>query len=104
MISPVKLWRNQKNVRDLSGKEGTILSWSIIRVPPEGFGDQAPYALVLVKIDETHEIGQLVDCDLTKIAIGQKVKAVVRRVRRPDSDGIIPYGIKFVLLEEGGKG
>lgn len=97
-ISPVKLWRNQGKIQGLLKKEGTIVSWSLVRVPPAGFEDQAPYILVLVDIDGSHHMGQLVDTNNAAIKIGQKVATVLRRVRKPDQEGVIPYGIKFRLL------
>lgn len=95
MISPVKLWRNQKETRELLGQTGKILAWTVIRVPPLGFESQAPYAVAVVDLGRNRTTGQLVDLPLDKIAIGQKVVAVIRRVRQPDIEGVIPYGIKF---------
>lgn len=103
MISPVKLWRNQRKVREFIGKQGVVISWTIIRVPPQGFESQAPYPVALVNLGERQEIGQLVDVALNGVKVGQKVKAVVRRVRQPDHEGVIPYGIKFVPIEEAAK-
>lgn len=101
MISPVKIWRNQKNVSNKLGKTGVILSWTVIRVPPGDFMDQAPYVVVLVELDGGGRIeAQLVDVDITSIVAGQRVQTVIRRVTRPDTDGVIPYGIKVKRLEE----
>lgn len=94
-ISPVKIWRNQKKIKTLLGKEGSIISFTIIRVPPAGFEDQAPYAVAVIKIGKEHQVGQLVDIDVDLIKIGQKVVSVLRRVRSPEGDGVIPYGVKF---------
>ena len=95
MISPVKLWRNQKQIRELLGKVGEIISVTTIRVPPSRFENQAPYPVVLVDLGKKRCIGQLVDVDLSHIRLGQKVRAIIRRVREPDVEGVIPYGIKF---------
>lgn len=95
MQSPVKIWRNQGHIAHLLGKTGTIVSWSFIRVPPGDFTDQAPYPVVLVECDDGMRMTcQLVDYDAAQITYGQKVVTVVRRVMRPDADGVIPYGIK----------
>ena len=95
MQSPVKIWRNQKNIAHLVGKMGTILSWTIVRVPPVDFMDQAPYPVVLVKLEDgKHVTCQLVDYDPAHVSFGQKVITVIRRVTHPDPDGVIPYGIK----------
>lgn len=95
MSSPVKLWRNQKYIRDLAQKTGTVISWTFIRVPPGGFAGLAPYPIVLVKLDNGNTItAQLVDYTSEHLATGTKVITVVRRIMDPNSDGVIPYGIK----------
>lgn len=99
MISPVKVWRNQKNVAGKLGKTGKILSWTVIRVPPGDFIDQAPYPVVLVDLDGGERIqAQLVDSRDEHLRVGQPVRTVIRRVTRPDADGVIPYGIKVKPL------
>lgn len=96
MISPVKIWRHQKKIAQLLGKEGKIISWTLIRVPPAGYEQEAPYPVVLVELVNGERIvSQLVDWQEKNLAIGKKVRAVYRRIRKPDSEGIIPYGIKF---------
>ncbi|HCS79184.1 TPA: hypothetical protein DIV55_05605 [Patescibacteria group bacterium] len=97
MNSPVKIWRNQKKIKELLGKEGVIISWTQVRVPLAGFEEQAPYYVVLVRLADRNYLGQLVDVTGI-VATGQKVKAVIRRLRRPEAEDVIPYGIKFVLL------
>ena len=95
MISPVKVWRNQKHVKRMIGKTGTVISWTIIRVPPADFGYQAPYPVVIVKLDGGDSItAQMVDCEEENISIGQKVITVVRRTIQSQTDAVIPYGIK----------
>ncbi|MEK7119865.1 MAG: OB-fold domain-containing protein, partial [Patescibacteria group bacterium] len=74
MQSPVKIWRNQKKVAQLVGKTGTIISWTMIRVPPAGFSDQAPYPVAVVKLNEGVRItAQLVDYVQKHITQGQRV-------------------------------
>lgn len=95
MQSPVKIWRNQKNIAQLLGKTGTIISWTRIRVPPGDFMDQAPYPVALIELEDGKRLMcQLVDYDSKHLAFGQKVFTIVRCVMHPDPDGIIPYGIK----------
>jgi uncharacterized OB-fold protein len=95
MISPVKVWRNQRYVKGMIGKTGTIISWTIIRVPPADFGYQAPYPVVIVKLDGGEAItAQMVDYATGHIAVGQKVVTVVRRTIQSQTDAVIPYGIK----------
>lgn len=96
MISPVKIWRHQKKIALLLGREGRIISWTVIRVPPAGYEEEAPYPVVLVELEKGKRLtAQLVDWQEEDLKIGQKVKAVYRRVRKPDLEGVIPYGIKF---------
>lgn len=100
MNSPVKIWRNQKNIASLVGKTGTILSWTIVRVPPADFTDQAPYPVVLVDLEGGKRVTcQLVDLPAGRQAMtGMKVVTIIRRVTHPDPDGVIPYGIKVKPL------
>ena len=95
MVSPVKIWRNQKKLRQLLGKKGRIVSFTIIRLPPAGFESQAPYAVAIIDLAGTCVIGQLVDIDIDQVKTGQTVKAVVRRIAQPHEEGVIQYGIKF---------
>lgn len=95
MISPVKLWRNQKRVSAGVGLTGKIISWTLVRVPPANFSDQAPYPVVIVQLTNRKKISaMLVDYDESDLTYGRKVVTVVRRLIQPTSEGIIPYDIK----------
>jgi uncharacterized protein len=99
MLSPVKIWRNQKHTTRLLGMTGKIVTWSFIRVPPEGFSDQAPYPLAIVEFSTKERItAQVVDWEMKQIHIGQKVQTVIRRTIETTTDGVIPYGIKVKPL------
>lgn len=77
------------------GKTGVIVAWTIVRVPPADFGEQAPYPVVLVRLDGGISIAaQLVDYDAPQLREGQTVVTVVRRTIQSQADGVIPYGIK----------
>ena len=77
------------------GKTGKILSWTVVRVPPADFSDQAPYPVALVELDDGGRItAQLVDWTAKQLITGQNVVTVVRRVVKPNTEGVIPYGIK----------
>lgn len=100
MLSPVKIWRNQKKVRDLLNKKGKIISFTKVFVPPAGFESQAPYAVAIAKLETgINVIAQLVDGMDREIKLGQKIITVLRRTKDPGLEGIIPYGIKFKILE-----
>lgn len=76
------------------GRTGKILSWTVVRVPPADFSDQAPYPVALVELDDGRITAQLVDWEDKNLKTGQKVTTVVRRTVKPNSEGVIPYGIK----------
>jgi uncharacterized OB-fold protein len=99
MTSPIKIWRDQKNISDLLGKRGEIISWTIVRQPPAGFEAQAPYAMALVLLEDGQTImAQIVDYSDKDLESGKKVATVVRREKIADNDGIIPYGIKVKFI------
>ncbi len=97
-ISPVKIWRNQKKTTEVLGNFGTVISFTVIRVPPLGFGNQVPYPVVIAKLGKRLVVGQLVGNDDKNIKIGMKVRTVLRRIKDPGKEGVIPYGIKFKPL------
>lgn len=96
MISPVKIWRRQKVVRERLGQVGVIESWTRIMVPGEGFKEVAPYPVVIVRFDDgTRSVGQLVDYLPEELQVGVSVVGVLRKVRKASEDGVIAYGLKF---------
>src|SRR3989344_7475130 len=100
MLSPVKIWRNQKKIRDLLNKQGKIVSFTKVFVPPKGFESQAPYVVVIAELDNgTRVIAQLIDWQDINIKIGKKVITILRKTKDPGKEGIIPYGIKFKPID-----
>jgi len=94
--SPVKLWRRQKNTASLIGKKGKILQWTVIRVPAKSFSNQAPYPVIIVKMESGENmIGQLVDWQKEDLHKGREVITVLRRHRIEDHESVIPYVTKF---------
>lgn len=101
MISPVKIWRRQKEIRKILGKKGMIVSWTKIFVAGADFKKTAPYFVVLVEFDDKNKaVGQLVDFNQEKVNIGEKVVAVLRKVKEVKEEDVIPYGIKFKLIRD----
>jgi uncharacterized OB-fold protein len=99
VTSPVKLWRRQENTTSLIGKRGKILQWTMIRVPAKSFVDQAPYPVVIVKMQNGENmIGQLVDWQKKDLVIGREVVSILRRLRTEGKEDIIYYHIKFKPL------
>lgn len=94
--SPVKIWRNRGKATLRLGTVGRIISWTIIRTPPLGFEQVAPYPVILVETESGERLtGQLVDWEERDLRFQKKVEAVYRRIRKPDPESVIPYGIKF---------
>jgi len=74
---------------------GTVYSYTIVQEPPEGYEEQAPYILALVKLDE----GPIVTAQLTDVdggvRIGERVEMVTRKLTAEGKKGTIVYGYKF---------
>jgi hypothetical protein len=76
---------------------GKILTYTIIRVPPHPFADQAPYAVGIVELeDHVRLMGQIVDCPFEDLKIGKRMKIEFRKVYQEGEAGVIYYGYKFV--------
>lgn len=74
---------------------GEVYSFTTLQEPPEGFDDQAPYTLALVKLDEGALVtAQLTDLD-APVQIGDRVEMVTRKLTTEGSKGMIVYGYKF---------
>lgn len=57
------------------GGEGTIESFTVIRVAPRAFAADAPYAIAVVKLKEgVSLLGRIVDIPLEHVAIGLRVR------------------------------
>lgn len=87
--------------RNLSGR-GEVYSYTVMYNVPQGFEEQKPYAVALVKLDEGPMVtAQLTDVDLKEIKIGLRVEMVTRKLREDGDEGQIIYGYKFrpVLYE-----
>ena len=81
-------------------REGTLLTYTIIYIPPSPFKDEAPYAMGVVELNGGGRINtQIVDCDFDKIKIGMKVKMEFRRIQDEGEAGVIGYGYKCVPID-----
>ncbi len=79
----------------LSGK-GTVYSYTFLKEdPPQGFEEQTPYYLALIKLEE----GPMTTAQLTDLEgeprIGMPVEMVTRKLKTDGEKGIIIYGYKF---------
>lgn len=96
MISPVKIWRRQKVVRERLGHRGKIISWTMIMVPGADFKNVAPYPVAIVELEDGNRaVGQVVDYQKEDLKVGCEVIGILRKVRKPTDDGVIAYGLKF---------
>ncbi|MFQ6037656.1 MAG: Zn-ribbon domain-containing OB-fold protein [Candidatus Aminicenantales bacterium] len=76
---------------------GRLLTYTIIRVPPQPFVDQAPYAVGIAELDDGVKLmGQIVDCEFDMLKVGMRVKLEFRKIAEEGASGIICYGYKFV--------
>ena len=99
MISPIKIWRRQKEIKKILGKKGKVLVWTKIYTPGSDFKKYAPYPVVLVELENKDKIyGQLVGYEEKDLKMGKEVVSVLRKVREPSVDGVIAYGVKFKPL------
>jgi hypothetical protein len=81
---------------NFSGR-GEVYSYTTIYDAPQGFEEQAPYTVALVKLEEGPLVtAQLTDLGDAPVEIGQPVEMVTRRLRQDgDERGLIVYGYKF---------
>ncbi len=78
-------------------ERGKVLTYTIIRVAPQQFVDQAPFAVGIIELEDgVRLMGQIVDCDIDLMKIGQKVKLEFRKIYDVGESGVICYGYKFV--------
>ena len=79
------------------GRNGTVLTYTVIRVAPAPFADQAPYAVAIVAMDDGPRITTMVaDVRDDEIKVGQKVRLEFRRISEDGQAGPINYGYKAV--------
>jgi len=77
--------------------QGKILAFTVIRVAPSGFSDQAPYAIAIVDLGEGVKIlCQITDIEPNELKIGLPVKLEFRKIQQEGHDGVICYGYKGV--------
>ena len=78
-------------------EEGKLETFTVIRVAPSQFSDQAPYAIGIIKFnDGLQMMGQIADCDIDKLKIGLKMRLEFRKVQADGTHGVLSYAHKFV--------
>lgn len=73
----------------VSAGHGRVYACSVVHRAPPSYQDKAPYAVVLVDLDEGFRMmSGMVDCDPASVAIRDRVTVVFR----PDADGrAVPF-------------
>jgi len=81
---------------------GTVYTFSLMYSVPQGFEEQKPYVIAIVKLDEGPMVtAQLTDINHHAVEIGLRVEMVTRKLREEGTEGQIIYGYKFrPLLQE----
>jgi len=79
------------------GNTGKVETFTVIRVAPSGFTDQAPYAIAIVNVgDGVRILCQVADVEPEELKIGMSVKLEFRKVQSEGESGVISYGYKAV--------
>ena len=78
---------------------GTLLTYTVVRVAPGSFEDEAPYAVGIAELDGGVKLtAQIVDCGFADLKVGMRVRLEFRKLSEDGPAGIIHYGYKFVKI------
>jgi uncharacterized OB-fold protein len=78
--------------------KGKLVTYTVIRVAPRDFTDEAPYAVGIIELEGGVPIQcQVVDCTVEELKIGVPVKIEFRKIKEEGEAGILCYGYKAVL-------
>ena len=94
---PLKWRLSRKNYPKLRLGTGTIVSFTIIRDAPAGFGSCAPYVVAVIAVGDENVTAQVVG-PLEKTDIGVEVRPVFRKIYEAGQAGVIEYATKFEVL------
>ena len=62
-------------------QQGTLFSYTIVRVPPPGWPGQVPYVLGEVELPEgPHVLAEVIDCDHGELQVGMQVTLALQAV------------------------
>ncbi len=91
-----------RNFEDVTlPREGKVLTWTVIHVPPPNFDLEAPYIVAIVELEGGVRLTcQVVNCDPDELSIDAPVELVFRRIQEDSEADIIQYGYKAVLKRE----
>ncbi|MBU0982483.1 MAG: Zn-ribbon domain-containing OB-fold protein [candidate division Zixibacteria bacterium] len=78
-------------------EEGKVITYTVIRVAPNMWGDKSPYGLAIVELtDGTRVTVQMTDVDVEQIKIGMEVRLEFRRIQTEGEAGVLSYAHKAV--------
>jgi len=78
-------------------EDGKVVTHTVIRVAPDGYGDQAPYAMAVVEMTNGCRLmAQVVDCVPEEVTIDMPVRIEFRKVNQDGECGVLQYGYKCV--------
>ncbi len=84
---------------------GTLLSYTLQKESVYGFEEQEPMIFGLVELTNGVKLlAQLVDIPYESLKIGDRVRAVFRKIRSDGPSGQIYYGYKFGPFRQGKPG
>jgi uncharacterized OB-fold protein len=78
---------------------GEVVTYTLIRTAAEGFENQSPYILAIIKLDEGPSLTSQIVGEPEKIYIGMRVRSVFRKLGEGGERGMIYYGTKFVPVD-----
>ena len=77
--------------------QGKVITHTVIRTPPRGFSDEAPYCMGIVELtDGTRLLCQIADCEPERLEIGLSVTLELRKIQEAGESGVLAYGYKAV--------
>ncbi|RIK44521.1 MAG: hypothetical protein DCC55_02325 [Chloroflexi bacterium] len=95
METPTRTDHGMRFTQNLSGR-GKVYSFSTMYNAPQGYEDQKPYTIALVKLEDGPMVtAQLTDVEPGDVQIGMQVEMVTRKLREDGPEGQIVYGYKF---------
>ena len=69
------------------GKQGVLYSYTVVRVPPQGWPGQIPYFLGQIELREGPQVlAEVIDCLEADLKIGMPVELALVPVKAPERD------------------
>ncbi len=79
---------------------GKVVTSTVVRVSPDDFLMESPYAMALVETPEGARLMvQVADCDPAEVKAGMEVSLEFRLIRKEDHGGVLCYGHKAVPVD-----